>query len=122
MSEEKTETIVETKKKRPTVLLVAAIIATAWIIFGFYSFSNAASGASEVAEQIGAAIAGAMIIPFLIIASLGVLFNWLGWALQKRGFAITAGILYCVSLISITYTFGLIPSIVLSFIGVAKLK
>ena len=122
MSEEKTETIVETKKKRPTVLLVAAIIATAWIIFGFYSFYNAASGASEVAEQIGAAIAGAMIIPFLIIASLGVLFNWLGWALQKRGFAITAGILYCVSLISITYTFGLIPSIVLSFIGVAKLK
>lgn len=124
MSEETTENKESTKvmKKKPTILLVSAIIATLWIIFGFYSFSSATSGASEAAEQIGAVIAGAMIIPFLIIASLGALFNWLGWAFKKRGFAITAGVLYCVSLIGITYTFGLIPSIILTFIGVAKLK
>lgn len=109
-------------KKKPTILLVSAIIATLWIIFGFYAFSSAASGASEAAEQIGTAIAGMMIIPFLIIASLGALFNWLGWAFQKRGFAITAGVLYCVSLIGFTYTFGLILCIILTFIGVAKLK
>lgn len=121
MSEENSAVAKEVRKK-PTVLLVSAIIATLWIIFGFHSFSSAASGASEAAEQIGTAIAGMMIIPFLIIASLGALFNWLSWALQKRGFAITAGVLYCVSLIGITYTFGLIPSIILTFIGVAKLK
>lgn len=110
------------KGKKQTVLLISAIIATLWLIFGFYSFSSAASGATEAAEQLGAAIAGIMIIPFLIIGSLGALFNWLAWAMSKRGFAITAGVLYCVSLIGFTYTFGLIPSIVLAFIGVAKLK
>lgn len=116
----------ETKKQgtsnRQKVLLISAIIATAWLIYGFCTFANAASGATETAEQIGAAIVGVMIIPFLIIGSLGALFNWLGWAMSKRGFAITAGVLYCVSLIGFTYTFGLIPSIVLAFIGVGKLK
>ena len=123
MSEEKTvpqETV--NAKKKPTILLVSAVIATLWIIFGIYSFADATGSASGAAEQIGTAIAGTMIIPFLIIAGLGLLFNWLGWALKKRGFAITAGVLYCVSLIGFTYTFGLIPSIVLVFIGVAKLK
>lgn len=121
MQEEKQSVSVKNKTK-PKVLLISAVLATLWLIFGFYSFSTAAGGASGTAEQIGAAIAGAMILPFLLIGSLGALFNWLGWALEKRGFAITSGILYCVSLIAITYTFGLIPSIVLAFIGVAKLK
>lgn len=123
MTEEKNESQkVLGREKKPTVLLVSAIIATLWIIFGIYSFADATGSASGAAEQIGTAIAGAMIIPFLIIAGLGLLFNWLGWALKKRGFAITAGVLYCVSLIGFTYTFGLIPSIILTFIGVAKLK
>lgn len=124
MSEGKIESSEATRgeKKKPIVLLVGAILATLWIIFAFRTFSSAASGANEAAEQIGAAIAGALILPFLIIASLGLLFNWIGWALKNRGFAIAAGVLYCVSLISFTYTFGLIPSIVLAFIGVAKLK
>jgi hypothetical protein len=124
MPEEKSENgeVTAVVSKKPTVLLVSAIIATLWLIFAFYSFSSATGKATEMAEQIGAAIAGVMIIPFLIIASLGALFNWLGWALQKHGFAITAGVLYCVSLICFTYTFGLVPCIVLTFIGVAKLK
>lgn len=123
MSEEKvaSQKTVEEKKK-PTILLVSAVIASLWIIFGIYSFTDAAGSATGAAAQIGTAIAGAMIIPFLIIAGLGLLFNWLSWALKKRGFAITAGVLYCVSLIGFTYTFGLIPSIVLTFIGVSKLK
>lgn len=110
------------KSGKQKVLLIGAIISTLWLIFGFCSFANASGQATEAAEQIGTAIAGLLIVPFLIIGSLGALFNWLAWALSKRGFAIAAGVLYCVSLIGITYTFGLIPGIVLAFIGVSKLK
>lgn len=124
MDEEKsevTETKVE-KPEKPKVLLVSAILATIWLIIAICSFASAAGSSSGAAEQIGTAIAGVMIIPFVIIAGLGLIFNWLSWALKKHGFAITAGVLYCVSLIAITYNFGFIPSIVLTFIGSAKLK
>lgn len=104
------------------MLLVSALIATIWLIVAICSFASAVGSSNGTAEQIGAAIAGVMIIPFIIIAGIGLIFNWLSWALKKHGFAIAAGVLYCVSLLAITYDFGFIPSIVLTFIGASKLK
>lgn len=120
MEEEKVSVIEKPKKQK--TLLISAILALAWLILAFYAFFSATSSLNGAAEQIGAAIIGSIIIPLLIVGCLGLLFNVLGWALNKRGFVLTAGILYCVSLIAITYNFGLIPSIVLTFIGYAKIK
>lgn len=112
------------------LLLISAIISTTWLIVSFCIIRGALSaapvGASEAEQlgyQFGTAMAAAMLVPFLVITAIGAIFNWCAWGTGKKGLALTAGILFSVSLIcGFTYALGVIPCVVLSFVGYARLK
>lgn len=110
------------KKKKSVLLLISAIIGVAYIIYSISYWGGANSGASG-AEAIGAGIATVLVMPHLICTGLAVLFNILGWAMSRRGFALTGGILYAVAMIVFPlYFMFVLIEVVLSFIGFARLK
>lgn len=116
-------------KRRDMVLLIGAALALAWLIFSYMSVGEVVNSvptgdtAEALGAQVGTAIGIALLMPYFIVTALGVIFDWLGWLLNKRGFALTAAILFCVALpLGIGNAIGLIPSIVLGFVGYARLK
>lgn len=116
-------------KRRDVVVLISAIICTAWLLISYTIIGDMlnANQPGDTAEELGAAlgtaIGAAVTIPFFIIAFIGQVFNWVAWLISRKGFILTAGILYCVSLLfGFSYGLGMIPCIVLAFIGYARLK
>jgi len=116
-------------KRRDVVVLIGAILCTVWLLISYIIIGDMlnANQPGDTAEELGAAlgtaIGAAMTIPFFILAFIGQVFNWLAWFTSRRGFALTAGILYCVSLLfGFSYGLGMIPCIVLAFVGYARLK
>jgi hypothetical protein len=111
------------KKKRSLALLFAGLVGLAYGIYIISYFAGTVAKSSSTAEAIGGGIATALVLPHMLFVLLAVLFNILAWALNSRPFALTAGILYSVSAIMfILYALFVVPSIVLSFVGFARLK
>lgn len=116
-------------KRRDVALLIGAIICTVWLLISYTIIGDMlnANQPGDTAEELGAAlgtaIGAAMTIPFFILAFIGQVFNWVAWFISRRGLALTAAILYCVSLLfGFSYGLGMIPCIVLAFVGYARLK
>lgn len=116
-------------KRRDVVVLIGAIICTAWLLISYNIIGDMLEAAptgdtwEELGEAMGTAIGAAMTIPFFIIAFIGQVFNWVAWLTSRKGFILTAAILYCVSLVfGFSYGLGMIPCIVLGFVGYARLK
>lgn len=108
--------------KKSKCLLISAILGTLYLAYIIYYFINGVTSTSG-SEQIGAGIATALVAPHMFLLAIAVLFNWIGWAARVRWAALTGGILYCVSGFTfLLYVFFEIPSIVLSFVGFAKMK
>ena len=111
------------KQKLSKLLLIAFILGVLYIIYSASYWSGAVSNTSDSAEQIGAGIATALVMPHLICTFIGVLFNGLGLFMKKRGFALTGGILYTVAMVLFPpYFFFVIIQAVLSYVGFAKMK
>lgn len=114
--------------KRSKLVLIGALLATVLVIveIAIYSgLANQAPASPETAEEIGTAIGTSlgllMVLPHVILFALGALFNWLGWVTKVRGFTLTAGILYCVSLVLGVQNFYMVlVPLILAFIGYAK--
>lgn len=103
-------------------LLISAIFGTLYLVYIINYFFNGVTSTSG-SEQIGAGIATALVAPHMFLLAVAVLFNWIGWAAKAKWAALTGGILYCVSgLLFLLYVFFEIPSIILSFVGYAKMK
>ncbi|WP_297421749.1 hypothetical protein [Clostridium sp.] len=110
------------KLKHSKALLVAGILGALYSIYLIIYFSGTMTKGSG-AEQVGAAIATVLVTPHMILVVLATIFNWVAYFTNKRGFALTAGILYSVGgVIFILYIIFVVPSLVLSFIGYSKLK
>ncbi len=108
------------KAKRSVILLITAILSTAYFIYLIAYFGNAIGG-STGDEQLGAAIATALVLPHMIVVVLGAIFCWLGYFLRKKGFALVGAILFCVALaLFVWYFMFTIPLLVLGFIGYAN--
>ncbi|MDD4592834.1 MAG: hypothetical protein PHG06_20770 [Parabacteroides sp.] len=108
--------------KRSKCLLISAILGTLYLIYIINYFINGVASTSG-AEQVGAGIATALVAPHMFLLAIAVLFNWIGWAAKMRWAALTGGILYCVSgFLFLLYVVFEIPSIILSFVGFAKMK
>lgn len=111
------------KPKHSKTLLISAIIGTLYAIYLISNFGGAIVGTTDSAEQVGAVLATALVTPHMILVVLAVIFNWVGYFTNKRGFALTAGILYSVAgAVFLLYILFVVPSIVLSFVGYANLK
>lgn len=109
-------------KKYNKCLLVSFILGAIYAIY-LIAYFGGAIGGSDGAEQVGAALATALVTPHMICVVLAVIFNGLGVFMNKRGFALTGGILYAVAMvIFIPYFFFVIAQMILSFVGFAKMK
>lgn len=110
------------KNKHSKALLISAILGALYSVYLIFYFSGAV-GDSEGLEQVGAAMATALVTPHMILVVLATIFNWVGYFTNKGGFALTGGILYSVAgVVFLMYIFFVIPSLVLSFVGYANLK
>lgn len=111
------------KIKRSKILLISAILGTLYSLYLITYFSGGIFGSKDGVELAGAAMATALVTPHMVLVVLATIFNWVGYFSNKRGFALTGGILYSVGgVIFIIYIMFVIPSIILSFVGYAKLK
>ena len=111
--------------KRPRILLIDAAISTIsfFIIIAIYVNHINSIDKNDSAAVIGTGIGMMLMMPHLILFGLGLIFNWVGYGTRMRGFTLTAGILYCVSmLLGVTNFFILILPIILTFIGYEKQK
>ncbi|AJA42669.1 hypothetical protein phiCT9441A_57 (endogenous virus) [Clostridium phage phiCT9441A] len=111
------------KIKRSKLLLISAILGALYSVYLIWHFGGGIFGSKDGVELAGAAIATALVTPHMILVVLATIFNWVAYFSNKRGFALTGAILYSVAgVIFMLYIMFVIPSIVLSFIGYAKLK
>lgn len=111
------------KVKRSKLLLISAILGTLYLIYIISYFSGNMTGSQGDAERAGAAIATALVMPHMILVLIAVIFNWVGYLGNKRWAALTGAILYAVGgALFIIYLFFVLPSMILSFVGYAKLK
>lgn len=109
-------------KSKNKLLLASWILGGLYFVYLFAYFTGAVGG-STGGEQVGAALATAIIIPHMVVVLLAVIFNILGWHLNKRGFALTGAILYAVAMVVFPpYFFFVIIQMILSFVGVSKMK
>lgn len=113
------------KKKLSVCLIISLIIGLIYAVYSiWYWFIDVpGSQAGDTAEQLGAALATALVYPHLICAFLAVIFNAIGLLARKRGFALTGAILYTVAaaLMPVYAPFVLVEA-VLSYIGFARMK
>lgn len=108
--------------KKSKLLLISWILGALYFIYIVAYTSGAISG-TDGAEQAGAALAVTLMFPHIVCVGLATLFNILGWSMNKKGFALTGGILYAVFMVlfPIYFMFVLVQTI-LSFVGYAKMK
>lgn len=108
--------------KRSKLLLIAAIIGTAYGVY-LVSYFFGAVDSSSGSEQIGAGIATALVMPHMAFVWLAIIFNWLGFFLKAKWAALVAGILYAVSMVLFfVYAMFVIVEMILCFVGYAKMK
>ena len=109
-------------ERRSKILFAANVLG---IVYGIYLMIHflGSIGSTEGAEQIGAGLATAIIMPHLVLIVLSALFGFLGFFMRKDGFNLTSGILYCVATaLFLFYFMFTVPLIVLSFVGYSKQK
>ena len=113
------------QKKKSRALLISVILSVLWMIFSSVTLSSTLDDglSGSVGTQIGTLIGSVLIMPYIIVAWIGTIFNCVGYFTYRRGFVLTAAILFCVSLVLMfMWGFGLIPSIILSFVAYAKMN
>lgn len=110
-------------KKRSKLLLVVWIIGALYFVYILVYFFTKNSSATNAAESIGFGIATMLVAPHVFFVFLALIFNIIGWAISKPWAALTGAILYCVAAIMfLLYCIFVIPSIVLSFVGFARMR
>lgn len=109
-------------KNKSKLLLAALILSVAYLIYGI-TYINGLSPSSNTAEDVGTAIGVMLIVPHFVIVAVATLFNGLGLFLNKRGFALTAAILYSVSIIFMPiYIMFVLVQAILCYVAFAKMK
>lgn len=112
----------KSKKKRSWALLISALLGVAYSIYIVSYFSGAVTGTQTGSEAVGGAIATALVTPHMICVVIAAIFNSIAALANKRGFALVGAILYCVAAVMfLMYAPFVLPSIILSFIGYARL-
>lgn len=111
------------KNRKSKLALVGLMLTAGYLIYLISYFTQANTVAADSAEQVGAALATMLILPHAILVFLGGIFNALGFFIHKRGFILTAGILYAVALaVFLPYFMFVVIQMVLMFIAFARMK
>lgn len=111
--------------KRSALLLIAAMIGTVCVIYMFSFLANTINSSQSQSEayQAGTIIGSAIALPSLLLSSISTIFAWVGFGTNKRGFALTSGILYAVAIVFMLpwFMFNIIQMI-LCFIAYGTMK
>ncbi|MFA6809217.1 MAG: hypothetical protein WCR27_09530 [Eubacteriales bacterium] len=109
-------------KNRSKVLFICAILGTIYTVYLIVYFAGT-MGDLNSTDELGGALATALVMPHMVAMALGTIFSWLGFFLKKSWAALVGAILYCVAaVVFIMYAMFCIPMIVLGFIGFVKQK
>lgn len=112
-------------KRKNICLIISVIIAILWMCFSIYNMCAVSNGlnSQDTAKAIGIGLGMALLMPYLIVSSIGAILHTIGGFTYIKGLILAGLIVECVGLIlGITWGFGYIPAIVLGFIGYAKMK
>ena len=110
-------------KDKNKLLLVSLILGAAYLVYSIVYWSGVNSGAASDAEALGGAIATTLVMPHLVCTGVAVVFNALGFFMNKQGFALVGAILYAVALVLfIAYFMFVIVQMILSFIAYAQMR
>ncbi len=108
--------------KRSKLLLVSALLGTAYFIYLIVYFIGT-TASSEGTEAVAGGLATALVAPHMFFVALSALFSWIGWAIKARWSALVSGILYVVSgLLMIIYVPFIILQTIFCFVSYAKMK
>ena len=112
------------KTKRSVLALIALVLTAAYVVYLFTYFTGGvASTANDSSEQLGAAIATALVLPHFIVTLIGLLFNAMGYLMRSRGFILVGAILYAVAMfLFIPYFMFLVIQMILMFVAYARMK
>ncbi len=109
-------------KKWNKCLLAALIIALLYLVYSLFYWGQAA-GVEDGAQALGASIATVMVMSHLVCTLIASIFNVLGMLLNRRAFALTAGILYAVAMVLFPmYFFFVVVEMIICFIAFARMK
>ena len=109
--------------KRSILLLIAAIIGTAYAIYLVTYFGNGAASGGTDAEVIGRGIATLLVLPHIVLTIVATIFAWLGFFFKFKWAALVAGICYAVAMVCfLMYFMFVIVEMILSFIAYARMK
>lgn len=112
-------------KQKNVCLIISVVVAVLWMLLSVFTMSDVSAGlnSADAGESIGTAIGMALLMPYLIVASIGTILHTVGAFVYKRGLVLAGLIVECVSiLLGISWGFGYILAIIFGFIGYAKMK
>lgn len=113
----------ENRVKGRILMLIAAVIGTAYLVYLISHFVGGVNDAAEGAEAVGTALATVMVTPHMIFVGIAALMSWLSVFCKLSGFALTAGIIYLVAIIVFPmYFMFVIVEAIFSFIGYARMR
>jgi len=113
-------------RRRSTVLLIGCIVASLCLLYVLaymFHLTGSAMRTDSAAEGVAGMLVTAMAVPYAIACGVGTLFAWLGWAMQKRPFALVAAVLFAVSMIlMIPWFMFSVVQCALCFVAFARMK
>lgn len=109
--------------KKNNLLLISSILGTIYLLYIFIGISSVFLSLNTGAEFLGGTIGLFIVAPHIAMVFIGLIFNWLAYFNNKKGFALTSGILYSIGLfLFLINALWLAPMVILSFIGYAKMN
>lgn len=110
------------EKKKSVLLLISAILGCAYLAYSIVYWLGVNSGSGSTAESIGSGIATAIVFPHLIATAIAVIFNLIGWIMDRKWLALTGAIMYTVAMIFFPlYFMFVVAEMILSYIGFARM-
>lgn len=108
--------------KRSKLLLVSWILSVLYCVMLIASLGGM-YGSSDSYNQAASVFLTILLYPHMIVVFLGLLFNILGWSLNKAGYALTGAILYTVGIVLMpVYIFFILIQTILSYVAYVMMK
>lgn len=109
--------------KKSKTALVAMVIGVIYAVYALsYWFGANTDPSLEASEALGAGLATAIVMPHLVTAIIGALFNVIGFFANNRGFILAAAILYTIALaVFPPYFFFVLIQMILCYIAFVRM-
>ena len=112
--------------RRSRLLLAACVIGTLSLILTVYymiSVTGNALKTDDAIQGLGTVLAMGLATPFAVAGGIATVFAWIGYGTLRRGFVLTAAILYSIAIVLLFVWFYLvIVQMILCYVSYARMK